>query len=263
MCILSVKMAAKAVPKLPQGFTGGKDLRTEVLPGLDWEPKPEESAWGDRNLMAKSPWHFIILTKSTNDTFTETYPLKADSTHRAKRTSLEKALQVERQQILLLDRNQNELLLIQSEARPREERPLWAAACLKPRAGRKHCPLRGAPGQGSSAFRCSAPSTHPSLRDQFPQVTAQKICSEPAEVVQEASRRPSISQFDFQLTPAIRSGFHFPTSPAASTFANNCCFPVTLVLTAYYSGGPPVNHTSASCPRAIPPSWIWAGPVML
>lgn len=46
--------------------------------------------------MAKSPWHFIIFTKSTNDTFIETYSLKADSIHGAKRMSLEKALQVER-----------------------------------------------------------------------------------------------------------------------------------------------------------------------
>lgn len=35
MCILSVKMAAEAVSKLPQDFTGGKDLRTEALAGLD------------------------------------------------------------------------------------------------------------------------------------------------------------------------------------------------------------------------------------
>lgn len=99
-------------------------------------------------------------------------------------------------------------------------------------------PSAAAPGQDSSAFRCSAPSTHPPLQDQFPQMMAQKICSEP-EVVQEASRRPSISQFDFQLTPAIRSSSHFPTSPAASTFANDCCFPVTLVLTSLLLWGAP------------------------
>lgn len=96
MCILSMKMAAEAVPNLPQGFTGGKELRTEGLPGLDREPKQEESEYGDRNLTAKPPWHFIIFTKSTNDTFVETYSLQDDSTHRAKRMSLEKALQVER-----------------------------------------------------------------------------------------------------------------------------------------------------------------------
>lgn len=35
MCILSVKMAVEAVSKLPQDFTGGKDLRNEALAGLD------------------------------------------------------------------------------------------------------------------------------------------------------------------------------------------------------------------------------------
>lgn len=33
MCILSVKMVAEAVPKLPQGFAGSKDLRTEATTG--------------------------------------------------------------------------------------------------------------------------------------------------------------------------------------------------------------------------------------
>lgn len=42
MCILSVKMAPEAVAKLPQSFTGGKDLRMEVLPGLDREPKQKD-----------------------------------------------------------------------------------------------------------------------------------------------------------------------------------------------------------------------------
>lgn len=46
--------------------------------------------------MAKPPWHFIVFTKSTSDSFTETHSPKDDSTHRAKRMSLEKALQVER-----------------------------------------------------------------------------------------------------------------------------------------------------------------------
>lgn len=34
-CTLSVKPGAEALPELPRGFTGGKDLRQEVLPGPD------------------------------------------------------------------------------------------------------------------------------------------------------------------------------------------------------------------------------------
>lgn len=68
---------------------------------------------------------------------------------------------------------------------------------------------------------------------------------------------PSISQFDFQLTPAITSSFHFPRSLAASTSANHCRCPVALPLTAHYSGPPrhPVHHTSplhAILPSPLP-----------
>lgn len=96
MCILCVKMAAEAVSKLPQDFTGGKDLRTEALGDGPVGSQSKKTAQGDRNLMAKPPWHFIVFTKSTSDSFTETHSPKDDSTHGAKRVSLEKALQVER-----------------------------------------------------------------------------------------------------------------------------------------------------------------------
>lgn len=88
----------------------------------------------------------------------------------------------------------------------------------------------------------------------------QKICSEPAEVVQGASRRPSL--FDFQLTPALESSFNFPTSLAASTSANYCCFPVALILTVYYSAPHPhplrwiIPPLGTLVPSALPESGL-------
>lgn len=85
MRLLSVKVAAEALPKLPQGFTGGKDLRKEVLLGPDLvlpfgSQSKKNLSLGDGHLMAKLPCHFIIFTKSTNDTLIEIHSLNDDST---------------------------------------------------------------------------------------------------------------------------------------------------------------------------------------